>query len=517
MKRAASMLVLGGLLSYPVTGIFAQRSTNPNPTQTSIYEDAHVPILKVHVVERTAKAINYRHRSGSTTIDFRGTPLLAHARGEAKVESKQGYIEIEVEFDDLSPATQFGPEFLTYVMWAITPEGRAMNLGEVILNGTKSKLDVTTELQSFALIVTAEPYFAVSQPSDVVVMENEVRKDTVGRIEQVDARYELLQRGEYTLNILPADMKPLSPDKRVSLDLLEARNAVRIAQWAGANQYAADTLQKARNQLDQAENYKQRKAGKTTIAMVSRQAAQTAEDARLIAMRRQDEERQAEEHRQSELREAAAKAKAEQEARLRSQAQTQEAEARLRAERAQEEAAEAEARAREARVAAAADVEQARQQALKAEQEKAALRAQLMDQLNLILETRDSARGLIVNLSDVLFDFGKYTLRPEAREKLAKISGIILAHPGLYLEVEGHTDDVGSDDYNQKLSEQRANAVKAYLVKQGVASVSARGFGESWPAVPNDSEAHRQINRRVEMIVSGDVIGSPLTSRLRPQ
>jgi outer membrane protein OmpA-like peptidoglycan-associated protein len=513
MKRAASILVLGGLLSYPVTGIFAQRSTNPNPMQTSISEDSHVPILRVHVVERTTKAINYRHRSGSTTIDFRGTPLLPHARGEAKVESKQGYIEIEVEFDDLSPATQFGQEFLTYVMWAVTPEGRATNLGEVILNGTEGKLDVTTELQSFALIVTAEPYFAVSQPGDVVVMENVVRKDTVGKIELVDARYELLQRGEYTLNILPADMKPLSADKSVSLDLLEARNAVRIAQWAGATQYAADTLQKARGLLGQAENYKQRKAGKKNIAMVSRQAVQTAEDARLIAMRRQDEERQAEERRQSELREAAAKAKAEQEARLRSQAEAQEAEERRRAERAQQEAAEAEARTREAR----ADVEQTRQLALKAEQEKAALRAQLMDQLNLILETRDSARGLIVSLSDVLFDFGRYTLRPEAREKLAKVSGIILAHPGLYLEVDGHTDDVGSDEYNQKLSEQRADAVKAYLVKQGVASVIARGFGESRPAVPNDSGAHRQINRRVEMIVSGDVIGSPLTSRLRPQ
>ena len=134
--------------------------------------------ITVNVVERSTKAVNYSHRNGSTPLDFQGTPLMPAARGEAKVESKQGYMEVEVEFDNLQPATRFGPEFLTYVLWAITPEGRATNMGEVILDGTKSKLDVTTELQAFGMVVTAEPYFAVSQPSDAVVMENVVRKDT---------------------------------------------------------------------------------------------------------------------------------------------------------------------------------------------------------------------------------------------------------------------------------------------------------------------------------------------------
>src|ERR1051326_5903927 len=155
-----------------------------------------VPIYRVTVTARTAKAINYQHRSGATKVGFRGTELLAGARGEAKVESKQGYIEIEVEFDGLQPATRNGAEYLTYVLWAITPEGRTANLGEILLNGTKGKLDVTTELQVFGLVVTAEPYFAVNRPSDLIVMENVVRADTKGKVEEIDAKYELLQRGQ---------------------------------------------------------------------------------------------------------------------------------------------------------------------------------------------------------------------------------------------------------------------------------------------------------------------------------
>src|SRR5262249_31759165 len=152
-------------------------------------------------------------------------------------------------------------EYLTYVMWAVTPEGRATNLGEVILNGTESKLNVTTELQAFGLIVTAEPYFAVSQPSDVVVMENFVRKDTVGKIEEIDAKYELLQRGRYAADVAPAELKPIPLDKGTPLDLYEARNAVRIARWANADKDASESFQKADMLLTQAEAYKERKAG----------------------------------------------------------------------------------------------------------------------------------------------------------------------------------------------------------------------------------------------------------------
>src|SRR4030095_10912370 len=308
-----------------VTALTALAQTRPTVTQVPAErEDNPIFKLTVNVVERTTKAINYRHRGGATMVDFRGTPLLPNARGEAKVESKQGYIEIEVEFDDLQSATRFGPEYLTYVMWAITPEGRSTNLGEVILNGTKSKLNVTTELQAFGLIVTAEPYFAVSQPSDVVIMENIARKDTLGKIEEISAKYELLQRGEYVLNAPPAELKPIPLDNNTPLDLYEARNAVRIARGVAADKSAAESCVKAEKLLQQAEAYKARKAGTKPVAMTAREAAQTAEDDRLIAIKRQEEqrlerERQAAADREAEAKGQAARAKAqaEQDARLR--------------------------------------------------------------------------------------------------------------------------------------------------------------------------------------------------------
>lgn len=505
--------------------VAAQAQQPANPTQATVQRrggDNPLYKITVNVVERTTKAINYRHHSGSTKVDFRGTPLLPEARGEARVESKQGYIDIEVEFDDLQGATRFGPEYLTYVMWAITPEGRATNLGEVILNDAKSKLNVTTELQAFGLIVTAEPYFAVSQPSDVVVMENFVRKDTVGKIEEIDAKYELLQRGQYSVNVPPAELKPIPLDKNTPLDLHEARNALRIARWAGAEKDATESFQKADKLLQQAEAYKARKAGNKPVAMTAREAVQTAEDARLITLKRQEEQRVAQERQAAADREAQAKAEAErsrlqaeEDARRRTQAETEqqlEAERRARAE-AERAAAQIQAEAaRERGLKDQAAADQARQAAARAEREKAELRAAIVQQLNLILETRESARGLIVNISDVLFDTGQYTLRPVAREKLAKVSGIVLAHPGLRLEVEGHTDSVGTDEFNQQLSEKRAATVRDFLVQQGIGinAVSARGLGKTMPVASNDTADGRQRNRRVEMIVAGDVIGIPI-------
>jgi outer membrane protein OmpA-like peptidoglycan-associated protein len=526
--------------------------------------DAPIYKLVVNVVERTTKAINYRHHNGATKIDFRGTPLLPDARGVAKVESKSGYIEIEVEFDDLQPATRFGPEYLTYVMWAITPEGRATNLGEVILEGTKSKLNVTTELQAFGLIVTAEPYFAVSQPSDVVTMENFIRKDTVGKVEEINAKFELLERGQYTLNAPPSELKPIPLDNKTPLDLYEARNAVRIARWVGADKHATDSFQKAEKLLQQAEAYKTRKAGIKPIAMTAREAAQTAEDARLIALKRQNDLRIAAERQAAADREAAATAQAErarlqaeEDARRRAQAEADqrlEAERRARAEAekalaqaqadaARERALKDQAAADQARMAAAraeaeraaaqaqaeiekaralneqAAAEQARQAAAKAEAEKRELRAQLIQQLNMVLDTRETARGLVINISDVLFDTGQYTLKPIAREKLARVSGIVLAHPGLRLEAEGHTDSVGSDSFNQQLSEKRAMTVRDFLATQGIAitSLGAHGYGKTMPVATNDTPAGRQLNRRVELIVAGDVIGIPLTASLPRQ
>ena len=510
------------------------------------------PVFRVEVVAKTAKAINYRHRSGATTVDFKGTAMLPKARGEAKVESKQGYIEIEVEFDNLEPATKHGKEYLTYVLWAVTPEGRATNLGEILLNGTKSKLNVTTELQVFGLVVTAEPYFAVTVPSDVIVMENSVRRDTLGKIEEVDAKYELLQRGQYSRLI---GKEPLTIDPQNPLELYEARRAIEISRNSGAAKYAADTFEKAVKSLAQADAYLARKAGRRPVTMMAREAVQTAEDARVIAIKRIEEERLARERQEAAEREARANAEAQAEAQRRAIAEAErkaESERRARAEaekeladskrlaaelaaaqaarqQAEAEAAKARALLEEQAAKAAAeqarlDADRARQSAedaerlrQQAEKDRHDLRARLLNQFNMILDTRDTERGLVVNMGDVLFDIAKYTLRPVAREKLARLAGIVISHPGLKLESEGHTDSIGSDEYNQKLSEQRAEAVREYLMEQGVpeTSITALGFGKTMPVVPNDTAKGRQQNRRVEIVISGEVIGAKIgASRL---
>jgi outer membrane protein OmpA-like peptidoglycan-associated protein len=511
--------------------------------QTEPQKTATVPIYRIIVVARTTEAINYRHRSGSTRINFQGTSLLPAARGTAEVASKQGAIRIESEFQGLDSASKFGPEYMTYVMWAISPEGRAVNLGEVLFNNDgNSKLDVTSNLQAFGLIVTAEPYFAVTQPSDVVVMENQVRSDTKGEFEEVEAKYELLQRGQYELNVNPAELQPIDMDSRTPLELYEARNAVRIAKWTGAQQYAADSLGKAEASLQSAEDFQAHRGNKKHEITEAREAVQTAEDARIITVKKIVEQRRANELQASADAEAQSKAQAEEATRQKKHAENEAAAAQAltaqnqvtsdaAAAKAQADAAQAratsdavaaqtkvtsdaalaasQAQTDAANAKAQAETNQAQLAGQQAENDKASLRARLSQQLNSVLQTRDSARGLIVNMSDVLFDTGAFTLKPGAREKLSKVAGILLAYPGLNIEVDGHTDNVGGDDYNQNLSDQRAESVRAYLVAQGVltGSVTARGFGKTQPVGTNDTAAGRQINRRVELVVSGEAIG----------
>jgi outer membrane protein OmpA-like peptidoglycan-associated protein len=536
-----------------VCGLVAAQSQQvPSTVQQSSDNAARVaagamPVYRVTVTARTAKAINYQHRSGATKVDFRGTELLAGARGEAKVESKQGYIEVEVEFDGLQPATRNGAEYLTYVLWAITPEGRTANLGEILLNGTKGKLDVTTELQVFGLVVTAEPYFAVNRPSDLIVMENVVRADTKGKVEEIDAKYELLQRGQYQRLANPLALKT---DRRLPLEIYEARNAVQIARAVGAERFAAETFAKAEKSLAQAEAHQARNAGTKPVTTTAREAVQMAEDSRAIAVKRQEEEALAAERQGSVDREArseSARAAAQSEtdrvtreanrskresdalmatasldaARLKRENEGREAAAKTEADRLKAEndsrmaaaGAEADRLKREndaQRAASQVELDAAAAQKAQLEKDKVELRSQLLTQFNVILQTRDTARGLVVNMSDVLFDTGKSTLRQVAREKLAKVAGIVSGHLGLRLDVEGHTDSVGSDEYNQQLSEQRGISVRDYLLQQGmaVASVTTKGFGKTQPVASNDTADGRQQNRRVELVISGEVIGT---------
>lgn len=492
------------------------------------------PANRSSAVFRTAKAITYGRGSGALIVSFRGTDLMPKGFGKARVENKGNRVEIDAKFRGMEDATKFGFEYLTYVLWAISPQGRAVNLGEVQIKNGSAKVKAITEMQIFAMVVTAEPYFAVSQPGDEVVLENIA--GTGG--ENINAKYELLGRGVYSSSNTRINNVIFGVDRKTPRELFQARNAFRIANNAAAGKYAVATIAKANQQLQSAEEAYRGNNDKKIVISLARDAVQTAEEARVIATKQKaDEEAQAQaaaEKQAAEERAAKARAEAEEEARRRQeadQARQQAEAAKAEAERMRQEALNAAAEAakakeeaeqarqaavaeqkeaQEQKLAAEAEAELARRAAAKAETEKADLRAQLLAQFNSIMETNDSARGLIVNMSDVLFDTGSFTLKPGAREKLAKISGILLAHSGLTLQIEGHTDSVGSDEFNQRLSEQRAGSVRDFLIGQGVsaASVTARGLGKTEPVASNDTAEGRQRNRRVEIVVNGDSIGS---------
>jgi outer membrane protein OmpA-like peptidoglycan-associated protein len=454
------------------------------------------------LISRSVKAIGYKVNGGSTKVDLTATDLLPQATGEAKVEAKTGATSIEVSIRNMQQPSKLGAEFLTYVLWAVTPDGRAGNTGEIVINKNgEGKLEATTPAQTFALIITAEPYSLVRVPSEMVVLENETRKNTKGQIFPVND-FKLMRRAQYEKLGNPLAM---TPDlKNVPLEVYEARNAVDIAKSRGADKDAPEIFTKAASSLQKTENALTSKADKKQIVSTARETIQFAEDARALAAQRQEQARIA-----AERDAAAAKAKADAEAKADEEAHRQ---AELSAAKQAQMKAEADAAAVRAQAeqdalkakeaAANADAERARQQAN-------ALRAQLLEQFNRILETRDTPRGLVVNMGDVLFDFGKYDLRSEAREKLARLSGIVLGHPGLNLAVEGYTDNVGTDEINMTLSQKRAETVRSYLLEQGLAdaNVTAQGFGKSSPVADNSTPAGRQKNRRVEIVVSGEVIG----------
>jgi outer membrane protein OmpA-like peptidoglycan-associated protein len=516
------------ILAVAITGLVILCAAAGAQQQSAPAQQGNQSIYNVTVVGKTVTAVSYQHRSGSTMIGFQGTPLLPLAKGDAKVDSKQGSIVVSANFKNLQTAQKFGKEYLTYVLWAITPEGKPNNLGELLLDGDKSKLTATTNLQTFGMIVTAEPYFAVNMPSDVVVLENVVRADTVGTSEQITANYELMQRGGYTYDMTKAREPITDFSAKVPLEIYEARNAVSIAQSAGADTLAPDAFQKAVRSLGNADDLLAKKASRKEVIAAARDAVQTAADARAIALQRAAQQKSAAEQAASQAAVAAADARQKEEAAARQQAEIQ----KLQAERDAAQAAAARAQADAARSQADAAALAAQQQAnaagqrekaaqeaaARAEAEKQALRAALLDQFNRVLPTTDTPRGLQVNMADVLFAFGKYELQQSAREALAKFSGIVLAHPGLHLSVEGYTDSVGSDAFNQTLSEQRANAVRDYLIQQGLdpSSVVATGFGKSNPVASNDTAAGRQQNRRVEIIISGEVIGTKLGAPSAP-
>jgi outer membrane protein OmpA-like peptidoglycan-associated protein len=469
-------------------------------------EESSGPVININV-SGNIEAVNY-HARGATKIDFVGTPLLPRATGEAKVVSEGGSVGIDAEFKGLESPAKFGPGYAVYIVWALTPEGRANNLGQLIVKDGKSLIRVTTKLQTFAMMVTAEPYFAVAFPSEEVVLANKARHDTKGAVIEINTK--LLERGHYK----DAGLVTEPSKSKIPVDLLQARNAVQVAKWQQADKYAPEEFAKAQQALTQAEDYEshdQKKQAET----VARNAVQAAEDARALAVRREQEEKLANERKAAADAQAAeaqraadAQAAASQEAAARAQAQAQaeqEAQARAQAQaQAQQEA--------QARAAAEQQAQQQRDAAAQAEREKQELRARLLEQFNRVLPTTDTPRGLVVNMGDVLFDFGKADLRPAAREALARLSGIVATYPSLELTIEGHTDNIGTDEFNQTLSEKRAENVRDYLAAQGVdpSNMTSKGMGKLMPVADNSTPAGRQKNRRVEIIVSGEVIGTPI-------
>lgn len=505
-------------------GLFAAAVAAAMVVSPAIAQDRDAPIYRITVVQRTMKAINYAYRTGPTAIDFRGTVLLPKLKGEATVESKLGRTDIDARFDNLTSPQGFGLENMTYVLWAITPEGRPRNLGEVVANSSnKASLHVTTDLKAFGLMVTAEPYSAVRQPSDVVVAENHVREDTIGKIEEINARYDLMPRGHYTYNLSNQLKEEVENAPKVSmrkyeavLELYQAENAVQIAKNAGAIKYAPNAFEKAQTLLSEAERLNANKnADSRAVVDSAREASQTAEDARLISERRRSEDQlaqaqatatsaeQAKAYAESQAEQARADAdrarsQADAERIARQQAEAQAAAASDRATQAEQAARNAGAQAAALQAASASKMREQQ-----SENQKTELRMRLLEQLNGTLASRDTAWGLMVTVPDDKFSGS--ALRPITLDPLRRVCAIVMAHPGLRVVVEGHSDKPIGDG----IALNRAQAVRDQLAAAGLPPtiVEVRSMGDSRPLGPNTTEAGRTENRRVEIIISGDPIG----------
>jgi outer membrane protein OmpA-like peptidoglycan-associated protein len=515
-KQAGTAMSIAAMMGLVSLTTFAQE---PNPTTVAPgARSAEVItqgpngayIYNVKVVQRSLDAVNYLNRSGATHVGFTGTDLMPSAKGDAKVNAVTGKTEISARFEGLTSANGFGPEYLTYVLWAISADGRPQNLGELELAGNKASLDVTTSFQTFGMIVTAEPYFAVSTPSDVIVLKNVFTDNTTGVLQQVNVHYQLLPRGLYADTAgSKSESHPITDREHTPLALFEAYNAERIAQVVGAEQYTPDIMKEVATDIQNAQDIQSSKHRDVKMEFTyARGAVEHAEDARIVTLRKEAEQRQQE----AQQAKVAAQQQAQQSQEQAEQSQLQAAQAQAQANAA----ATAQAQAEAAKAKADADAANARAQAAEANQRAAnseasaqALRESLLKQLNTVLQTTETARGLVINLSDVLFDTGKYTLKPNTQVSLAKVATILELYPGLKVQVEGYTDSVGAPALNQKLSENRADAVKNFLVQNGVPQdkATAMGYGATDFVADNTTAAGKAQNRRVELIVSGEAIG----------
>lgn len=459
------------------------------------------------ISKRSTVAIRYRV-DNDTKVDMMGTALAPKLKGEAEVKNKDGRTHIQMKLNDLTHPQRLGAFYTTYILWAVAPEGQAENLGSL---PTKDDvhIDATTSFQTFGLIITAEPHEAVKLPSPVIIAENALRRGTKGGIESSQIEY----RGDSgDLYSISTSRTPVGADFNTPLIVLGARRAVEIAQRAGAQQLAEAELRESEIKLEALEQSWQRQRDEEKFAPLARDVMRLGEHARTLAVERSEQARLDAERRAANRTIALAKSEAEH---AKADAEHSEREAALASQRAAQAQSETE-RARASEESARLEAERARLQAEAAKRERDEAQQRLFVSLSEILETRREARGLIVSLSDVLFDFNKATLKPGAREKLSKLTGILLAYPGEYrMEIEGHTDAIGSEEYNLRLSQARAESVRDYLAQAGMPAsriIATRGMGKSQPVADNATAAGRQVNRRVEIIIA-DVDQPTMTSR----
>ena len=515
---------------------------------TLAFAQEQVQIEKPVTATHSALAIIYPEGPSSIGVKFKGTERLPRASGEAKVQRKKGSTEIEIEVDEMKPATYFGGDYATYVLWVVSPEGHTDNAGEFILQGNRSKLNVSTPLDTFGMFVTAEPHFLVEVPSRFIVLENtRPANNLTGRM--LDAS-NIKYRGFE--GIYNAVQETLVNDREVKgetrSDVRQAKVSLMLAERARAEKFAPNEYAQAKSSFQKVAEAAEANVDKRILmtmghetvrlavaaeklakersmqaALDAERAARTqeinnlktsiekaesdTERARLLAKQKEldlEMEQAARKNAQDQANLAARRAaEAEEQARL---AQLQSEEAKRRAAAAESENMLAQQRAKELadqKLRAELQAGAAQGEAEKARQERDAARERMRAALNVVVETRETARGLIVNLPDILFEFGKSSLKPDAREKLAKVCGILLIANSYDLSIEGHTDNIGSDEFNQKLSEQRAGAVQGYLSSCGLAQdkLSSQGFGKTQPIAPNTTNAGRQQNRRVEIVI----------------
>lgn len=483
MRISLLLLVLPVVLRFP-----AYSQANP-PAETR----GSQPLYQVTIVSRTTKAINYGYLTAPTRIDFKGTPVLADARGEAVVEPKRGSTLLKIRFDHVSPPSRFGAQYLTYVVWAISPDGRAQNLGELTIDGSeKGKLTTSTPLQTFAMIVTAEPYYSVTQPSEVVVMENVVGRNTIGKIEEVNATYELLPRKPFTYDTGQAKVatRPVNQDQYEAITALyQALNAIQIAQSQNADEYAADRMTRARQIYEQARAYPSSQSKE--VVSLAREATQVAEDARAIAVKRAEGEKLATE-------------KLDAQKVIESQPTSRQVQPAPPAPRPTPPAAPSEStRGRQpvtsssSREAAAIEVDHS--QFMRDNPQARANRARLLSSMPRIFEVIDSGRGIVVTIPEELAN------APALQANLEPVAAAIRPYKGLHIEVEGHTDAPNTVE----TTEREAERVSLALANAGIPRdlISIRGYGNTRPRTSNSNPASRGQNRRIEIVIAGDAIG----------